>query len=330
MGIYRKILFTISALLLTSCGFFSDSTKSSSKSGQSEISNWVSEKNKIKICATTPIVADNVRRIGGKYVNVISLMGPEIDPHSYNIVKGDQEKLSQAKIIFANGLSLEHSASMQKMLENHHDVVFVSSSVPDEEIIKINGAPDPHIWMDLSLWGKTNTSIAEALSRIDKEHAEEYMRMAKETKDYYDSVGRGIKKSMNSIPSQKKFLVTSHDAFNYFARAYLAQDGEWQDRVIAIQGLAPEEQISSVEIRRVVDFINKHNVGVIFAEKNLSHDSLYKVIDSCKRKGRKVVLSEDELYGDTLGYKTYIEMMQSNADVINKGLGGDKKGCGCY
>lgn len=331
MATHRKILLAIAAVILASCSFLSDFAKGKKERKQDELSAWINEKEKLRVCATTPIVADVVKRVGKEHINVISLMGNHLDPHAYNIVKGDQEKLLKADIIFANGLFLEHTGSMQNALAaNKEKVVYLSDAIPKERIIEINGSPDPHFWMDLKLWSETTRLINEKLNLKDPENEKKYNENAAQTRSTFDSLDRTIRSSMLSIPSKSRYLVTSHDAFNYYARAYLGKEGVWRDRFIAIQGLAPDEQISHSEIRRVVDYMMKYNVQVIFAERNLSHDSLNKVIDSCKRLGHKASLAKGELYGDTPGIKTYLQMMQINSDVINENLGGNKSDCGCY
>jgi manganese/zinc/iron transport system substrate-binding protein len=248
------------------------------------------------------------------------LMGPEIDPHSYEIVKGDSEKLSRAEIVFANGLSLEHSLSMKRALKAHPHVIYITDTVDPKEIIHVDESPDPHVWMDLSLWTRTTLAVERALIAKDSQHAEAYHERGKQTRAQFKEYDETIKELIQAIPQEKRRLVTSHDAFNYFARRYLEEEGNWKDRVKSIQGLAPEEQISSLEIKRVVEYIKNYEIPVIFAEQNLSRDSLIKVVDSCKRSGCSVVLAKEELYGDTLGKYDYLGMIKHNAIVIKTSL----------
>ena len=331
----RKWLLLALALLVSSCAFIPDYAKEKSDSRQSELAVWMSDNGHVKVCTTTPLIASSVRIIGGDKVDVISIMGPEIDPHLYEIVKGDADKLSRADIVIANGLSLEHGVSMRRVLSSHPNVVYLGNYIPKEEIIYVNGSADPHIWMDLLLWSKTNAPIEEALIEKDPENTKFYQENSDVLVRNYIVNDKKIKEQMQSIDPKERRLVSSHDAFNYYARRYLDHNGDWKDRVIAIQGLSTEEQISAIEIRNVVEYVKKYNVKVIFAEKNLSRDSLLKVIDSCKRSGQEVILSKDELYGDTLGQYTYIEMINHNADILDKNLKGSamppkRDGCGCY
>ncbi len=323
MATLRKLLVVCFGLIFASCFTFfftSCAVKKGGENGEDELSRWMKSFGQVKVCATTPLIADTVRQIGGDHISVISLMGPDIDPHSYEIVKGDHDKISHADLVFANGLSLEHSRSMQRVLGEHKNVVFVSERIPNNEIIIVDGSPDPHIWMDVELWSLTTFPIQAALSKIDPKNAELYRERAEAVRVKYKLINEEIKARMQSIPAARRRLVTSHDAFNYFAKQYLAKEGEWKSRVIAIQGLAPEEQISSSEIKRVVDYVINYNVKVIFAEKNLSRDSLLKVVDACRRSGQYVALAKEELFGDTMGKGSYIEMMEHNAKVIELNL----------
>lgn len=312
---FRKFWCCALPFLLISCGFLSPVHEEEIASAE-----FWSDPKKIKVYATTPMVADNVRRIGGDRVEVISLMGKEIDPHSYEMVKGDDEKLRSADIVFANGLSLEHTATMRQALKLLPRVVYLSSAIPQSAVIVVHGSPDPHIWMDLTLWSETTKLIEAALIEIDPEHAEEYKERGEKTRQCYAKADQEIWEIIQTIPKEKRRLVTSHDAFNYFARRYLEQEGEWKERVIAIQGLAPDEQISSFEIRRVVEYVKQHDVQVIFGEQNLSHDSLEKVVDSCRRSAKNVILAKEELYGDTLGTYDYLDMMYVNTHIIASNL----------
>ncbi len=322
MATFRKVLLVCAGLILTCCGI-----KKTENRVEDELSSWMNRQEGIKVCTTTPLIADTVRQIGGDQVAVISLMGPDLDPHSYEIVKGDYDKLSQAHLIFANGLSLEHSRSMQKILGEHSNVIYVADLVPKKDIIVVNGSPDPHIWMDMELWSMTTFPIEAALIKADPKNADLYRERAEVVRRKYMAMSKHIKEQIQSIRAERRRLVTSHDAFNYFAKQYLEEDGEWQSRVIAIQGLAPDEQISSVEIKRVVEYVKEYDVDIIFAEKNLSQDSILKVIDSCRRSGKYISLADQELYGDTMGNVSYIEMIEHNtkAIVINLKYGNDPK-----
>jgi manganese/zinc/iron transport system substrate-binding protein len=309
------------ALLCVSCS-------TSQKPLDSDLDRWVRGVRKPKVLATTAIVGDLARIVGGDDIDLLVLMGRDLDPHSYEIVKGDAEKFKYADLVFSNGLFLEHSASMQSELRRHKGSVqlgdIVAKKYP-EEILSVQNQVDPHIWMDLSIWSQCVDPIVKTLSEKDPKHAKEYEKRGKELEGILRKEDREVQKNMHEIPEKRRYLVTSHDAFNYFGRRYLSEsseieNGKWRDRVRAIQGLAPDEQISPLEILEIVDHILKRDIDVIFPEANLSQDALKKVVDSCLRKGKKVSLCKETLYGDTLGGKTYIDMIHHNVSVLKKCL----------
>jgi manganese/zinc/iron transport system substrate-binding protein len=303
---------------------FSTACSPSKQESNSDLDQWVRGSGKPRILATTAIVGGLVQIVGGDNIDLLILMGRDLDPHSYEVVKGDAEKFKYADLVFSNGLFLEHSGSMQSELRRHKGSIrlgdILAKKYP-QEILFVSGQPDPHIWMDLSIWSKCVDPIVQSLSEKDPSHAKEYEKRGKELVDLLQEKELEVMKKIHTIPENKRYLVTSHDAFNYFGRRYLATEteiktGEWRERVRAIQGLAPDEQISPLEILEIVDHIVKRNIGVIFPEANLSQDALRKVVDSCQRKGKNVSLCKETLYGDTLGGKSYIYMIDHNVGVL--------------
>jgi manganese/zinc/iron transport system substrate-binding protein len=280
------------------------------------------------VLATTAFVADLVKRVCGEHVKVISMVGENQDPHAYEVVKGDGEKFNYADVIFANGLFLEHSGSMQYQLKHHKNVVFLGDALLEkypERIIYVNGQIDPHIWMNVSLWSECIQFVLSKVCEIDPAHAVEYKERAEITKEEFIKEDEQIKEKMLSIPEEKRYLVTSHDAFNYFVKRYFAtakeeEDNSWRVRMQALQGLAPDEQISVMQIKEIVEHVCKYHIEVIFPESNLSSDSLEKVKEACAHRGVKIRLAKNTLYGDTLGGKGYLEMLEHNADVLESNL----------
>lgn len=306
-------------LLITSCSKNEDANS---------FVDWVKSSDTLKILATTPIIQDLVQKVGGKEVKVHAMIGSNQDPHSYEIVKGDGEKFGYADLVFANGLMLEHSGGMQYQLKHHKNVCLLGDELFKQfpgEIITVEGQLDPHIWMDVSLWSKCIDIVLEKLIEVDPQHKEMYEKNAKETKDEYTSVDLDIQEKMSKIPLDKRYLVTSHDAFNYFVRRYFAtkeelENNSWRVRMQALQGLAPDEQISVLQIKEIVDHVCKYNIEVIFPETNLSRDSLEKVKEASGKRGCKIRLAKSTLYGDTLGGKTYLEMLSYDAKVLEDNL----------
>ncbi len=302
-----------------------------SSSSSSDLEQWMRPDGKVKVLSTTAMIDDIVGRIGEDRVDHIPLINGEIDPHSYELVKGDDEKVSYAQIIFYNGLGLEHGASLRHAFASHPCAIslgnIVQHSTP-ESILCSEKNIDPHIWMDISLWSLIVDPIAETLSRIDPEGSELYHKNAADLKQKMLQEHLAIQKTFSDIPENKRYLVTSHDAFNYFTRAYLASPEEkestqWIKRCDAPEGLAPEGQLSTTDIQEIVDHLVRYQIKVVFPESNISPDSLKKIIHACRQKGLEVAISSQVLYGDAMGGKgsgaeDYLDMIRHDAAVIAK------------
>lgn len=284
---------------------------------------WFEDNGKIKVLSTTAMIDDLVGEIGGDRVDHIPLMMGEIDPHSYELVKGDDEKMTFAQIMVANGLNLEHGASLRHQLAVHPCTINVGDEilrrVPDR-ILTVDGTLDPHVWMDISLWCEGIDAIVAGLISVDPENALFYKRNGDLLRQKMLIAHRGIQKDLAEVPEERRYLVTSHDAFHYFTRAYLAQGASEENRCVAPEGLAPEGQLSSTDIQRVIDHLCAYEVRVVFPESNVSRDALKKIVSSC---GHKVRICSSSLYGDAMGSagsgaETYLGMIQHNARVLKK------------
>jgi manganese/zinc/iron transport system substrate-binding protein len=296
------------------------------------VQEWMTPNGKIKVLSTTAMINDLVTAIGGDFVDAMILIKGELDPHSYQLVKGDDEKLSFAQIIFFNGLGLEHGPSLQQYLLTHPKSIGLGDRLVKEHpplLLYFRGQPDPHIWMDVSLWAQSIPYIVAALSQADPEHASTFQSHGEKLLGSLMETHQKVRNTLQDIPAAKRYLVTSHDAFNYFTRAYLAAEGEsekeWMERFAAPEGLAPESQISTTDIQAIVTHLKQYHIHVLFPESNVNRDSIRKIVESAKQKGLDVRISETPLYADAMGKPgsdgdTYIKMMQHNASVIGDHL----------
>lgn len=311
--------FCVFAFLLASC---SSKTPDYARS-------YFEDNHKVKVLSTIAMIDDVVGRVGGERIDHIALISGEIDPHSYELVKGDDEKISSATIIFYNGLNLEHGASLSYKLQNHPLAVAVGDAVRlkhPELILAVGETIDPHMWMDISLWSYTIEPITEALIQVDPEGKQYYLENAEKLKAEMLRVHERIYTLLQSIPEEKRYLVTSHDAFGYFARSYLAtpvemQNGSWKRRFAAPEGLAPDGQLSARDIQAIMDHLLNNNIDVVFAESNVSQDSLKKIISASREKKHSVRFSQCVLYGDAMGsyddpVSSYLEMIEKNAQSL--------------
>lgn len=320
----RSLLLLLPLKLLLSCA-----------TGQYDLKNWMQEDGKIKVLATTGMIADLAKAVGGDEADVIVLIKGDLDPHSYQLVKGDDEKLVRADILFANGLGLEHGPSLQRHLESNPKARFLGSLLVKEYpelILKVKGQTDPHIWMDLSLFAKTLPVIVQAYSEKRPDKAADFASRGKEMEIALLKAHEDAKKAIHSVPENKRYLITSHDAFNYFARAYLSEPGEvesgaWQKRFAAPEGLSPDSQLSQKDITDILVHVKKYNIEVIFPESNVSADSLKKIRDAAREMGMKISLGNPYLYGDAMGPpgsdgETLPKMVVHNAKTIAEDLTG--------
>lgn len=291
------------------------------KKSASPLAEWMSDNGKIKVLSTIAQIGDIAAEVGGERVDCLVLVPGELDPHSYEIVKGDGEKLARADLILYNGLGLEHGASLASFLKSSKKSVAVGDvtrRISPDDILERNGVVDPHIWMDVSLWQKTAGQIAQELNKVDPEGEEYYNKRAALLEKEMESTHIYIRELLQKIPSQRRFLVTSHDAFRYFVKSYFVEPGEvdWSKRFTAPEGLAPDGQLNPADIRRAIDFLREHQIQVVFPESNVNRDSVAKIASASRELGFDVQVCKKALYGDSTGGLPYLEMMRVNAEVI--------------
>lgn len=312
---------------------FTFACSSSGTSRKKELQRWKEPNGKVKVLSTIAMINDMVKSIGAEDVDTLTLVEGELDPHSYQLVKGDDEKLTSADLIFYNGLGLEHGPSLQYHLNRNPKAVGLGNNLQHdmpERILNYNGQLDPHIWTDISLWSETIPFIVNALSKQDPAHASDYRKRGTQLQFDLEQAHREIQHQMLSIPENQRYFVTSHDAFNYFTRAYLATDQErrnntWQKRFAAPEGLSPESQLSSADIQAIINHLRNYNIHILFPESNVSKDSIRKIIAAGKEKGLDLQIAEVSLYADAMGAPgsdgdTYLKMMKHNADTLRKWL----------
>ncbi|MCH1429397.1 MAG: zinc ABC transporter solute-binding protein [Chlamydiales bacterium] len=296
---------------------------------RNQTQEWISEKGKVRVLCTTEMVAALVNSVGKEHVSTLVLIKGELDPHSYEPVKGDEEKLLYADLVFHNGLGLEHGPSLRQYLKENPKAVAISDAIQkqqQERLIRIEGTIDPHIWMDIALFSEGIKVVEQSLVNLDPEHKDSYQDNAKLAYRRCQEKHSNILKHMHSLPEHRRFLVTSHDAFNYFAKAYLATKDEqasyeWKKRVMAPEGLAPEGRLSLHDIKNVVEHLKKYDIRCIFPEANVNKDAIRKVQSASLEKGIDVIISQSELYGDSMGEEgkdldCYLRMIEHNANKI--------------
>ncbi len=284
------------------------------------------ENTKLRIVCTTSMIADVLRQIAGDSAEVISLMGAGVDPHLYKATHGDIKKLLAADVVFYNGLHLEGKMGeiMQK-LARQKPVFAIGEGLDSARLIypmEESHTPDPHIWFDVLLWKEAVRYGAIALERIDRElfigKRADYFR--KNTLTYLqklDSLDRTVKEILAQVPQSQRVLITSHDAFAYFGRAYRFE-------VRGLQGISTLSDFGLKDVSDLVNFIVKNRIKAIFVETSVSEQSIKAVIKGCQAQGHQVKMG-GKLFSDALGKSgtfegTYIGMIQSNVRTIANAL----------
>lgn len=275
---------------------------------------------KLRITATTGMIANMAEQIGGQHVEVQSLMGPGVDPHLYKPTQGDLSRLADADIVFHNGLHLEGKMTevLQKMSKTQ-PVFAVSDTLSESQLLRVPGGafPDPHIWHDASLWKQCMWYMAGKMAGFDPVNAQEYMKNAALLAVSLDSLHEEVKARMAAIPADKRILVTSHDAFEYYGRAYGV-------KVRGLQGISTVAEPGIRDVNDLVNFITTHRIRTVFVESSVSPRLMESVTEGCRNKGWNVS-SGIILYSDALGQKntpegTYEGMLRYNSIEISQGL----------
>lgn len=281
----------------------------------------------LSVVATTSIIADTARSIAGPYATVTALMGPGIDPHLYKASPGDLRTLSQATLVLHNGLHLEGKmADALQKLGARKPVIAVADRIPQAALrtVSTDGVTyDPHVWFDLRLWVECADAIRAALAQHDPRHSHEYHSRYERYRESLLQLDSWVRQRMESIPLPNRVLITAHDAFGYFGRAYGLE-------VLAIQGVSTESEASLRSINDLVSTIVQRRIPAIFIENTISPKAIEALVEGAKARGHTVRIG-GQLLGDSLGepgtpYETYTSTVRYNVETIVTALSGPVPG----
>ena len=277
---------------------------------------------KLKVTTTVTMVADLARQVGGDRVDVTALMGPGVDPHLYKAAASDLAKLQQADVIFYSGLLLEGKMQdiFSKLARSKRFVYAVTESIPVERLLEppeFAGHYDPHVWFDVTLWKLCLDSVQKGLSEADPAGARDYEKRAAETRVRMDALHAWAVQKANQLPAEHRILVTSHDAYNYFGRAYGFQ-------VVGLQGISTVSEAGLADMAKLTDFIRQKGIKALFVESSVPHTTIERI---SKDAGVKI---GGELFSDAMGTSgqmengydlgTYDGMIKHNLTTIVDGL----------
>lgn len=277
---------------------------------------------KLQIVTTIGQITDIVQIVGGEHVQVTGLMGPGTDPHLYVASASDVDKLQSADIIFYNGLFLE--AQMEEIFEQlaeRKTVVPVSRDIDRGRLLDsptYAGEYDPHIWFDVTLWMEAVKTVQAVLTEKDPAHAETYKANAEAYLKQMEELHSYVQQKAAELPAEQRVLITAHDAFNYFGRAYGFE-------VRGLQGISTQAEASTSDVQELADFIAENKIKSVFVESSVPIRNVEAVQAAVSSRGFEVTIG-GQLFSDAMGdantpQGTYLGMVRHNIDTIVKGLG---------
>jgi manganese/zinc/iron transport system substrate-binding protein len=273
--------------------------------------------------ATVGMVADIVRNVGGERVAVTQIMGSGVDPHLYKATRDDVRSIMTGDIVFYSGLMLEGKMidTLRKVGETRPSVA-VTEAISKSVLLEpedFAGHYDPHVWMDVSAWSQCVSVVVDTLAAARPDDAEWFAARGEAYRQKLAELDQYAKETIATIPENNRVLITSHDAFNYFGRAYGLE-------VIGVQGLSTESEAGLQQINALVDLLVERKIGAVFVESSVPRKNIEALIDGAASRGH-VVKVGGELYSDAMGKAgtrggTYVGMIEHNVNTVVAALGG--------
>ncbi len=283
----------------------------------------VSSEGKLRVVTTIGQIADLAREIGGDHVEVIGLMGPGTDPHLYVATASDVDKLQAADLILYNGLFLE--AQMEDILEQIGERKPAYPVTRDIDRARLLASPiyedefDPHIWFDVTLWQEAAVLVRDTLIEMDPENAAAYQANGERYLDELAQLHQEVLTQVARLPAEQRVLITAHDAFNYFGRAYGFE-------VRGLQGISTASEASTADVQELADFIAERQIPAIFVESSVPVRTIEAVQAAVRNRGFEVQIG-GQLFSDAMGPAgtpegTYLGMVRYNIQTIVTALVG--------
>jgi len=278
----------------------------------------------LRAVATTTIVGDVVGAIGGDDVHLEVLMGPGVDPHLYKPSAGDVRRMASAEAVFLNGLHLEGKMGevLSEMDQRGVATVAVAECLPESELFESAGYPglhDPHVWFDVGLWARVAECTRDALIEIDPDNAEGYRTRAASYLADLAALDTWVLERVASVQPDRRVLVTAHDAFEYFGRAYGFE-------VRGLLGVSTASEAGTADVQALADFIADRRIPAVFVESSVPPRYVEALTEAVASRGFDVVIG-GSLYSDALGNPdgpagSYVGTVRSNVEIIVGALAG--------
>jgi manganese/zinc/iron transport system substrate-binding protein len=258
--------------------------------------------------------------VGGEHVSVTVLMGPGVDPHSYNSSPGDKRLLGSADLIFYNGLHLEgRMADMLQETARRQPAYAVTHAIEAAHDSRLRqpeefeGQYDPHVWFNVELWAECSQFVAEKLIEHDPDHADDYRRNSAEYVARLQKLHRWCAERIVEIPENQRVLVTAHDAFGYFGDAYGLT-------VFGLQGISTTDQADIPSIKRIAAMLAERNIKAVFVENSVPQRNIDSLREQCRALGHEVRIGgkiySDDMGGENTPEGTYEGVVRYNVDTI--------------
>jgi len=265
---------------------------------------------RLNVVASFSILADFVRNVGGDRVNLTTLVGPDSDVHVYTPAPGDAKRIAEAKLVVVNGLGLE--GWLPRLVQSAGSKATVVTASAGIAPLKLGSAADPHAWQSVPNARIYVTDIAEALAAADPDDAEFFRAQAKAYLEKLETLDREVRETIGKIPPDRRKVISTHDAFGYFAAEYGVQ-------FVAPLGVSTETEPSARDIAAIIGQIKAQKIPAVFLE-NISDDRLIRRIAA--ETGAKVggTLISDGLTGEKGPAPTYIDMVRHNIKALTSAL----------
>ncbi len=281
--------------------------------------NDINKPRKLTAVATTTMLYDLVKQIGGDLVEAYGLMGSGVDPHQYRATAGDIDKMQKADVVIYSGLHLEGKMGdvFAALQSSKKAVICASDGISKDLIIYNDGIPDPHFWFDVSLWKMAAQQVEKGLSQADKANENIYKQNLNEYEKQLDQLDGYIRAKTMEIPDRQRVLITAHDAFGYFGKAY-------GYTVKGLQGINTSAEAATSDVSSLAEFIADNKIKGVFIESSLPVKNIEALMQAVKAKGFETSLG-GLLYSDSTGdaangTDTYIGAFKHNAEVITSAL----------
>lgn len=277
----------------------------------------------VRAASTVGMVNDLVHHVGGDAVKATAMMGSGVDPHLYKATRDDVRIIMEADIVFYSGLMLEGKMiDTLRQVSRIRPVHAVTAEIDPQLLLEpddFSGHYDPHVWMDVAAWSAGVDVIRDALVKLDPDNREAYVERAASYRAKLQQLDQLARESIATIPAARRVLITSHDAFNYFGRAYGLE-------VLGVQGLSTESEAGLQQINQLVDMLVEREITAVFIETSVPRKSIEALIDGAAARGHQVTIG-GTLYSDAMGEPgtfegTYVGMITHNVQTVVRALGG--------